>query len=105
MYYDDTMVKNGRMIKLFVVLWFPLCVMAQPLTGEVIALTCYSCHGEDGTSLGMTPSLNDLPNGMIQQMMFEFASNKRKSTIMGRVARSYSKQEIAAVATYIANRE
>ncbi len=69
-------------------------------SGAMIGRTCNGCHGTDGVSQGYAPSLKGLPANYLKQTMQDFKSDKRPSTIMGRIAKGYSTDEIAAVAQY-----
>jgi sulfide dehydrogenase cytochrome subunit len=68
--------------------------------GDTIAYTCNGCHGTDGVSKGAAPSLKGLPADYHAKTLKEFKSGKRPSTIMGRIAKGYSDEEIEAVAKY-----
>jgi sulfide dehydrogenase cytochrome subunit len=69
-------------------------------SGETIAYTCNGCHGTDGVSKGAAPSLKGLPADYHAKTLKEFKSGKRPSTIMGRIAKGYSDEEIEAVSVY-----
>jgi sulfide dehydrogenase cytochrome subunit len=69
---------------------------------QAIAFTCNTCHGYDGVSQGATPSLRGLPPSYFTQAMRDFREGRRTATIMDRLARAYSDEEVAAVAAYYA---
>jgi sulfide dehydrogenase cytochrome subunit len=68
--------------------------------GAIIATTCYTCHGTYGVSPGTIPSINDLSVERMTNMLKEFRSGQRVSTVMGRHASGYTDAEIADVAMY-----
>ena len=70
------------------------------LRGEVIAATCFTCHGTDGKSPGMIPALNGIPAESLRRSMQEFRDGRRPSTVMGRHAAGYSDEEVASIADY-----
>ena len=70
--------------------------------GALVAQTCSGCHGGDLNGSGGMPSLRARRAGELQEMMTEFRSNQRYSTVMGRLARGLTEAEIAAVSTYLA---
>ncbi len=72
--------------------------------GAQLAAMCASCHRLDGLDKGI-PSIIGLDQTKLAGMMAEFKSDKRKSQIMGVVARSLSDEEIAEVARYLATRQ
>lgn len=81
-----------------------LSASAQDLTrGQIIASTCFTCHGNKGLSPGQIPSINDLSSERIERTLKEFKESKRASTVMGRHASGYTDEEIADTAKYIAD--
>ncbi len=70
---------------------------------EVIATSCYTCHGTYGVSPSTIPSINDIqPERMIVTLK-GFRSGQRASTVMGRHASGYTDEEIVEVANYFGN--
>ena len=67
---------------------------------ELIASTCFTCHGVNGVGSGKIPELQDLKKSDITESLLGFASGEEKSTIMGRHAKAYSKEEINQLAEY-----
>jgi sulfide dehydrogenase cytochrome subunit len=67
---------------------------------ELIASTCFTCHGVNGVGSGKIPELQDLKKSDITESLLGFASGDEKSTIMGRHAKAYSKEEIYELAEY-----
>lgn len=68
--------------------------------GDTIAYTCNGCHGTDGVSKGAVPTLKGMPADYHAKTLMDFKADKRPSTIMGRIAKGYSDEEINAVAKY-----
>jgi sulfide dehydrogenase cytochrome subunit len=64
------------------------------------ARSCNSCHGPDGYSPGAIPSIRGMPQQSFINAMQDFKSGRRSGTIMGRLAKAYSKAEIDAMAEY-----
>lgn len=71
--------------------------------GAVLAMSCAACHGTDGASPGAMPVLTGQSRAFIANRMAAFKSGKRSSTVMGRIARGYSDDEIAAIAKHISS--
>lgn len=71
------------------------------LRGEVLASTCFSCHGTDGKSAGSIPSLNGIPAESLRRTLQEFRDGRRPATVMDRHAKAYSDEEIASIADYL----
>ncbi len=68
--------------------------------GEVLSLSCSSCHGTDGKSVGVIPSLYGRSPEYIEMALKAFKSGERPSTVMGRHARGYTDDEIRLIADY-----
>ena len=69
-------------------------------SGATIAYTCNGCHGTDGVSKGAAPKLKGMPADYHAKTLKEFKSGTKWSTIMERIAKGYSDEEIEAVAKY-----
>lgn len=75
---------------------------AEPITrGEVIATTCYTCHGTHGASPSSIPSIDYFPAERMIETLRAYRSGARYSTIMGRHASAYTDEEIVEVAQYL----
>jgi len=71
---------------------------ADMLTG-----TCYSCHGMHGNSLGpASPSIAQMEKTAFVEAMQAFKSGDTDSTIMGRIAKGYTDEEIERMAGHFA---
>jgi cytochrome subunit of sulfide dehydrogenase len=68
--------------------------------GLVLSLSCCSCHGTDGKSVGIIPSINGRSASYIENAMLAFKSGARYSTVMSRHAKGYSDEEIRLIAEY-----
>ena len=95
--------------QLFVVLLcaVPYAMAAEvPRSGAMLANTCAGCHGTYGHSAGeLMPSLAGMDKRYLSKTMEDFRSGARPSTIMGRIAKGYSDQEIAAIAAFFSQKE
>ena len=70
---------------------------------EALAFNCFTCHGTDGRSPGAIKSLNTLSAAEIRDKLMAFKRDENDPTIMNRIAKGYSDDEIAIIADYIAN--
>lgn len=73
---------------------------AANFDAATLAETCAGCHGTDGTSLGAAPTIANLTVEYFVLSMKDYASGARASTVMGRIAKGYSEDEIKAMAAY-----
>lgn len=71
------------------------------LRGEVLASTCFSCHGTDGKSAGSIPAINGIPAESLRRSLQEFRDGRRPATVMDRHAKAYTDEEIASIADYL----
>lgn len=79
-------------------------VQAQEISrAQVIASTCYTCHGTYGVSPGSIPSIDEISAARMTSILQGFRSGQRASTIMTRLINGYTEQEMAEVAQYIGN--
>jgi sulfide dehydrogenase cytochrome subunit len=70
-------------------------------SGVMLASTCAGCHGTNGASKGpATPSIAGLEEEYFVGVMNAYKSGERWSTIMGRIAKGYSDEDIAAIAKH-----
>ncbi len=76
--------------------------LAAGASGQAIGFTCNGCHGHDGRSKGSVPSIG-VSASYIENAMLDFKSGKRQGTIMNRIAKGYTDQEIKAMADYFAS--
>lgn len=78
-------------------------VSAQTISrGEVIASTCFTCHGTHGVSPSTIPSIDYIPADRMIETLKAYKSGQRYSTIMGRHASAYTDEEIVEAANYLA---
>lgn len=74
----------------------------MPTKGEILAHSCFSCHGYDGKPSGRTiPPLGFFPAKHIETQMLDFKYDRRPGTIMTRHAKSYTDEEIKLMAQYL----
>lgn len=81
---------------LFSIIWliFSLPVMAVDINTLMLVNNCVGCHGPAAHSIARMPKIAFI------QTMQDIKSNKRPTTIMGRIARGYTDQEIEMMADF-----
>jgi len=72
-------------------------------SGAALALACAACHGTDGVSPGAIPSIRRKSAAYIEEALAEFKAGTRASTVMNRLAKSYSTAEIKALAAFFSS--
>jgi len=74
-------------------------------TASMLADTCAGCHGTDGASVGpATPNIAGMSETYFTDTMLAFKSGERGSTVMGRIAKGYSEEEIKLMAGFFASK-
>ena len=73
---------------------------------SVLAGTCANCHGTDGRSPGVIPSIAGQPYDILHEQLLAFkAGEVAGATIMTRHALGYSDEELEALARYFSEIE
>ncbi|AHK80457.1 hypothetical protein M911_16435 [Ectothiorhodospira haloalkaliphila] len=76
-------------------------VQADVTRGELMATTCFACHGTDGHSAGSMPSIYGYPPEIMINQMKAFRDGRRPATVMDRHATGYTDEEIELIAEYL----
>jgi sulfide dehydrogenase cytochrome subunit len=65
------------------------------------ATTCSGCHAPPGVASGFLP-IYGRDAGTLNAAMLAFRSSERPSTVMGRIMKGFSTDEIHAIAAWVA---
>jgi len=68
--------------------------------GQILALSCASCHGTDGKSSSVIPTINGRSVEYIETALKGYKSGDRPSTVMARHAKGYSDEELRLISEY-----
>lgn len=80
--------------------------LAAPPSAAMLSNACAGCHGTNGGSAGMTmPSLAGQSKEALVDAMTKYKSGERKSTIMGRLAKGYSAEQINAMGDFFSKQK
>ncbi len=80
--------------------------MAATPSGAMLGNTCAGCHGTHGNSSGpATPSIAGMASEYFVDSMTAYKNGERPSTIMTRIAKGYSDEEIHAMAKFFAEQK
>ena len=71
--------------------------------GMVLALSCASCHGTNGASPGSIPRIQGRSAEYIEKAMLHFKAGERPATVMNRIAKGYTDEEIKLLSAYLGN--
>jgi cytochrome c553 len=69
---------------------------------NVMAESCFACHGTDGQSAGAIPAFSTDSPEDLRKALHDFRSGAREATIMDRIVRGYSEAEIEALVSHFA---
>lgn len=74
---------------------------AQMPSPETLAFPCMGCHGPGGRSAASSiPSIAGEEQDELREELLEFKAARNSLTIMDRIAKGYSDQELDALALY-----
>ncbi len=80
--------------------------LAETATGTMLSDTCAGCHGTYGNSQGPAiPSIAAMAPVIFVETMQGYRDDSIYSTVMGRIARGYSDEEIEKMAEYFNQQE
>lgn len=78
---------------------------ADMASGQVLANTCFSCHGTDGKSAGEMPTIAGKSEKFIREKLMAFKSGELKGTVMTRIAKGFSDAEIGELAKFFSAKQ
>lgn len=70
--------------------------------GVNLASGCSGCHGLTGGGYGTLPPISGLSLAEFSQAMLEFKADRRKGTVMNRIAKGFTEDELMELARYFA---
>ncbi len=71
------------------------------LDAQAIALNCRNCHAASESAV---PALEPFSAQQISQMLLDFKYDRKPATLMPRITKGYSDEELKAVADYLGRR-
>lgn len=78
---------------------------AGSIKADIYSQNCSGCHGSDGVSLSSDmPSIAGLNFRYFFSTMLRFKKDRRKATVMGRIAKGYSMGQMQKMALYFGTR-
>lgn len=89
---------------LFVAL--PVAADSNPSSDQtrLLAASCANCHGTDGKLAGAIPAIANRPASALETQLLGFKHDENsRATVMNRIAKGYSDDELTALAEHFAN--
>ena len=77
----------------------------DPVKGEMLSLSCVSCHGTNGKSVGIMPSIAGMGKVAMQMVLMAYKNGEIEGTIMQKHAKGFSDYEIEQIAYYFSKNE
>lgn len=86
---------------------FPGALMAAaPDAATMLAQTCAGCHGPNGSSLGpATPTIAGMATETFMDYMKAYQDGSRPTTVMDRIAKGYTEEELKLLAGYFSKQK
>ena len=69
------------------------------------AASCAGCHGTEGRSHGVIPSLAGRPKDELVKAMMDFKADRRSASVMHQHAKGYSDKQIERMAEYFSKQK
>ena len=93
---------QGVAVALLTVATGLLPIAASAQSGQAMGQTCFVCHGPGGRSNGTVAPIAGLPKDHVARQMADFKADRRPATIMNRIAKGYTDEQIALIVEYLA---
>lgn len=100
-----------RVAAVCVLLFASLCglaphgAFAKDVQGRNWAGACTGCHGSEGRSDGVIPSIAGMEKAKFVRLMVGFRDGTQQGTLMNQLARGLNDEQIEKLADYFASRE
>ena len=75
----------------------------DPVKGEMLSLSCASCHGTEGKSEAITPYIAGMGKASMYQILLDYKSGKRTETMMQKHVKGFSDEELEQISYYFSN--
>lgn len=68
--------------------------------GQMLSLSCASCHGTDGKSTAITPSIAGMGKTTMYQTLLDYKNGKKTGTMMQKHVKGFTDAELEQVSYY-----
>ena len=73
------------------------------IRGQMLSLSCASCHGTDGKSEAITPAIAGMGKANMYQILLDYKNGKRTGTMMQKHVKGFTDEELEQIAYYFSN--
>jgi len=84
---------------------FSFAVDYDPVKGEMLSLSCASCHGTDGKSTTITPYIAGMGKTSMYKTLLDFKYERQPGTMMPKHVKGFSDDELEQVSYYFSKIE
>lgn len=70
------------------------------LQGQMLSLSCASCHGTDGKSVAVTPYIAGMGKAIMYQTLLDYKYGKKTGTMMQKHVKGFSDAELEQISFY-----
>lgn len=79
---------------------FTYAVEYNPVQGQMLALSCASCHGTEGKSVAITPYIAGMGKDVMYKILLDYKYDRKKGTMMQKHVKGFSDAELEQVSYY-----
>ena len=87
-----------------VLIFVPAFSLRAEEAARLMAETCVTCHSTEAHAHSTIPPLDGRPAGELLRILLAFRDGTRPATIMDRIARGYSREQLGALVGEISRR-
>lgn len=77
----------------------------DPVKGEMLSLSCFSCHGTNGQSKTIMPSIAGIDKDELYNTLMAYKRGTRTGTMMQKHVKGFSDEELKQIAQYLSTVE
>ncbi|MFQ3355731.1 MAG: sulfide dehydrogenase cytochrome subunit [Paracoccaceae bacterium] len=82
-----------------------ILAQANELQSSALAAPCQSCHGVSGRNSGEMPTIDSFDFLTLRQLLLNFKNGELTGTIMGRIMKGFSDEQINSLAKYFSQKQ
>ena len=77
----------------------------DPVKGQMLSLSCASCHGTNGISSGIMPTIAGMGKTTMQRTLMDYKYGRKTGTMMQKHVKGFSDDELEQVSYYFSKVE
>ena len=75
----------------------------DPVRGEMLSLSCASCHGTEGKSKAITPYIAGMGKAIMYNTLLDYKYGRKTGTMMQKHVKGFSDAELEQIAYYFSS--